>query len=85
MYFYSRASKPVLDSLGLWVDVDITYDGTFCVTLETKINLMKLRRSPTIEEEAGPSTRPESNVPGTDEDAEGGSVGSGSAASGSSK
>ncbi len=50
--------------------MDITYDGTFFVTLETKVNLMKLRKSPTAETEAGPATQPATNVEGQDEDDE---------------
>ncbi|XP_069685318.1 testis-expressed protein 2 isoform X2 [Periplaneta americana] len=38
-----RASHPVVDERGLWVDLDITYEGTICFTLETKLNLMKLK------------------------------------------
>ncbi|XP_077979681.1 testis-expressed protein 2-like [Glandiceps talaboti] len=37
-----RASKPVMDEGGLWVDLDITYYGSCCMTLETKLNLYKL-------------------------------------------
>ncbi|XP_070580594.1 testis-expressed protein 2-like isoform X2 [Ptychodera flava] len=37
-----RASPPVMDERGLWVDLDITYYGSCCMTLETKLNLTKL-------------------------------------------
>ncbi|XP_047001749.1 testis-expressed protein 2 [Schistocerca americana] len=39
-----RASLPVLDERGLWIDLDVTYQGLFCLTLETKLNLMKLKK-----------------------------------------
>jgi hypothetical protein len=39
-----RASHPKLDERGLWVDLDITYEGTACFTLETKLNLMKVKQ-----------------------------------------
>ncbi|XP_023714562.1 testis-expressed protein 2 isoform X3 [Cryptotermes secundus] len=39
-----RASHPRLDERGLWVDLDVTYEGTACFTLETKLNLMKVKQ-----------------------------------------
>ena len=39
-----RASKPYLDSRGLWIDLDIAYAGGSSMTLETKCNLMKLKK-----------------------------------------
>ncbi|PSN49759.1 hypothetical protein C0J52_08478, partial [Blattella germanica] len=39
-----RATRPKLDERGLWIDLDITYDGTACFTLETKLNLMKIKQ-----------------------------------------
>ncbi|KAK3586700.1 hypothetical protein CHS0354_039172 [Potamilus streckersoni] len=41
-----RANKPYLDETGFWVDLDVTYSGKFKMTIETKINLMKLKRKP---------------------------------------
>ncbi|XP_060522964.1 testis-expressed protein 2 isoform X2 [Cylas formicarius] len=41
--FILRTYKPVLDERGLWVDLDISYEGLVVVTLQTKINLMKLK------------------------------------------
>ena len=38
-----RASRPYLDDRGLWLDIDIAYGGGFTMSLETKVNLMKLR------------------------------------------
>ncbi|XP_012271878.1 testis-expressed protein 2 [Orussus abietinus] len=40
-----KASKPVLDERGLWLDLDIAYDGYLTMTIETKLNLMKLKRA----------------------------------------
>ena len=37
-----RASPPYLDLRGLWIDLDIAYNGGFSMSLETKVNLMKL-------------------------------------------
>ena len=39
-----RVSSPYLDDRGLWVDADINYDGGFQMSLETKVNLMKLKK-----------------------------------------
>ncbi|XP_043464968.1 testis-expressed protein 2 [Leptopilina heterotoma] len=40
-----NATKPVLDGRGLWFDLDISYEGCFTMTIETKLNLMKLKRA----------------------------------------
>lgn len=32
--------------LGLWIDLDISYNGSFLMTLETKMNLTKLGKEP---------------------------------------
>ncbi|XP_038163691.1 testis-expressed protein 2 isoform X2 [Cyprinodon tularosa] len=37
-----RASKPSVDHQGLWFDLDISYAGSFLMTLETKLNLARL-------------------------------------------
>lgn len=39
-----RAGKPFLDRRGLWVELEIAYCGGSSMALETKVNLMKLRR-----------------------------------------
>jgi hypothetical protein len=39
-----KASKPVLDERGLWVDLDVTYEGLVVLILQTKLNLMKLKQ-----------------------------------------
>ncbi|KAL5964154.1 Testis-expressed protein 2 [Taenia solium] len=38
-----NAGKPFLDNQGLWIEAEIVYAGGFTVSLETNINLMKLR------------------------------------------
>ncbi|VDD77699.1 unnamed protein product [Mesocestoides corti] len=38
-----NAGKPFLDNHGLWIEAEIVYAGGFTVSLETNINLMKLR------------------------------------------
>uniref|UniRef100_H2LYG5 Testis expressed 2 n=1 Tax=Oryzias latipes TaxID=8090 RepID=H2LYG5_ORYLA len=37
-----RASKPSVDHQGLWFDLEISYRGSFLMTLETKLNLARL-------------------------------------------
>jgi cytoplasmic polyadenylation element-binding protein len=37
-------SSPELDERGLWLDLDLTYDGLVEVTITTKLNLMRLKR-----------------------------------------
>ncbi len=39
-----RMSRPYLDDRGLWMDMDVTYNGGFRMSLETKVNLMKLKK-----------------------------------------
>ncbi|CAG2162011.1 unnamed protein product [Oppiella nova] len=41
--FNSIPNPPLVDKRGLWIDFDITYSGGFTMTLETKLNLMKLK------------------------------------------
>lgn len=38
-----NAGKPFLDNQGLWIEAEVVYAGGFTVSLETNINLMKLR------------------------------------------
>lgn len=38
-----QTSKPVFDERGLWVDLNITYEGAIVLTLQTKLNLMRLK------------------------------------------
>lgn len=40
-----RVNPPFVDDRGLWVDLDITYSGGFCISMATKCNLMKLKQS----------------------------------------
>ncbi|KAK7507902.1 hypothetical protein BaRGS_00000867 [Batillaria attramentaria] len=40
-----RAANPYLDERGFWVELDVSYGGSFQMTIETKMNLMKLKRS----------------------------------------
>ncbi|XP_023235539.1 testis-expressed protein 2-like [Centruroides sculpturatus] len=44
-----RASDPVMDDKGVWVDLDITYNGSFEMTLETKLNLLRLKKNQSVE------------------------------------
>uniref|UniRef100_A0A670XTV0 SMP-LTD domain-containing protein n=1 Tax=Pseudonaja textilis TaxID=8673 RepID=A0A670XTV0_PSETE len=45
-------SSPTVDNRGLWVDMEVTYQGTLKMTLETKMNLYKLGKED-LEEENG--------------------------------
>lgn len=38
------ATRPFIDERGLWFDLDISYDGSLTMTIETKLNLMKLKK-----------------------------------------
>ncbi len=40
-----RAAAPYIDNRGLWIDLDIVYSGGCRMTLETKCNLMKLKKA----------------------------------------
>lgn len=44
--FILNNEKPVLDERGLWVDLDVNYEGLVVLTLQTKLNLMKLKNPP---------------------------------------
>ena len=39
-----RISRPYMDDRGLWMDMDVAYNGGFQMSLETKVNLMKLKK-----------------------------------------
>ncbi|XP_063312228.1 testis-expressed protein 2 isoform X1 [Pelobates fuscus] len=41
-----RAFQPSIDHRGLWADLEISYNGSFLMTLETKMNLTKLGKEP---------------------------------------
>lgn len=38
-----KTGKPLIDDRGLWVDIDLNYEGLIVLTLQTKVNLMKLK------------------------------------------
>ncbi|XP_012810144.1 testis-expressed protein 2 isoform X2 [Xenopus tropicalis] len=44
-----QAFEPTIDHRGLWTDLDISYTGSFLMTLETKMNLTKLGKEPISE------------------------------------
>ncbi|XP_011300714.1 testis-expressed sequence 2 protein [Fopius arisanus] len=46
--FIHKASKPTVDQRGLWIDLDISYDCGVTMTVETKINLMKLTKAGSV-------------------------------------
>ncbi|XP_061395925.1 uncharacterized protein LOC133331557 [Musca vetustissima] len=39
-----RVSQPLLDERGLWLDMDVTYEGLCQITVTTKLNLLRLKR-----------------------------------------
>uniref|UniRef100_A0A8C3LVG1 Testis expressed 2 n=1 Tax=Chrysolophus pictus TaxID=9089 RepID=A0A8C3LVG1_CHRPC len=41
-----QAFKPSIDYRGLWIDLEMSYNGSFLMTLETKMNLTKLGKEP---------------------------------------
>ncbi|KAL1485892.1 hypothetical protein MTO96_031672 [Rhipicephalus appendiculatus] len=47
--YVRRTSEAMVDKRGVWVDMDVTYNGAFYMTLSTKLNLMRLKRSQTEE------------------------------------
>lgn len=44
-----QAFKPNVDHQGLWIDLEMSYNGSFLMTLETKMNLTKLGKEPLVE------------------------------------
>ncbi|XP_022188484.2 uncharacterized protein LOC111047121 isoform X2 [Nilaparvata lugens] len=56
-----NTSRPVIDEDGIWVDLDVTYEGSFRMTIDTKINLMKLKKDLYPSSSSGISTA--SSVP----------------------
>ncbi|XP_007666269.2 testis-expressed protein 2 isoform X1 [Ornithorhynchus anatinus] len=45
-----QAFKPYVDHQGLWIDLEMSYTGSFLMTLETKMNLTKLGKEPLCED-----------------------------------
>ncbi|XP_046820286.1 testis-expressed protein 2 [Vespa crabro] len=43
--FIQDTSKPIIDERGLWIDLNVLYKGCLTMTIETKLNLMKLTRA----------------------------------------
>ncbi|KAM3920834.1 testis-expressed protein 2 [Leptodactylus fuscus] len=41
-----QAYQPTIDHRGLWTDLEISYTGSFLMTLETKMNLARLGKEP---------------------------------------
>ncbi|XP_044731430.1 testis-expressed protein 2 isoform X2 [Chrysoperla carnea] len=60
-----KISEPTFDSRGVWVDFDITYEGSVHGTLVTKLNLMKLKKPPAGQEVAETEKMAgDNNIPG---------------------
>lgn len=55
-----RASRPQLDSRGIWVDLDIIYEGGFRMTVDTKVNLNRIKQ---MQAESPGSESPKSGSP----------------------
>ncbi|XP_076398061.1 testis-expressed protein 2-like [Megachile rotundata] len=43
-----NVTKPIINERGLWLDFDVTYQGSLTMTVETKLNLMKLTRAGSV-------------------------------------
>lgn len=56
--FLSVANNPVIDERGIWIDFDLDYQGCFSMTLETKLDLMKLKETKAPERELKPMKSP---------------------------
>ncbi|KAL0597998.1 Testis-expressed protein 2 [Plecturocebus cupreus] len=39
----------IIGATGLWIDLEMSYNGSFLMTLETKMNLTKLGKEPLVE------------------------------------
>lgn len=48
-----RTSAPHMDERGLWVDLDVSYEGSAKICVETKLNLVKLTKADSIESSSG--------------------------------
>ncbi|KAK2533615.1 testis-expressed protein 2 [Columba guinea] len=74
------ASNPTINDRGLWVDMEVTYSGSLQMTLETKMNLCKLGKESTAEENSPAESGGEGARPRlillADSDAESSSAGS---------
>ncbi|KAK7113322.1 testis-expressed protein 2-like [Littorina saxatilis] len=62
-----RAANPYLDERGFWVELDVSYGGGFQMTIETKMNLMKLK---TAKHDMSKGDVPQERSPVTDSDEE---------------
>ncbi|XP_060076091.1 testis-expressed protein 2-like [Ylistrum balloti] len=62
-----RGARPYFDEQGFWVDIDINYEGGFQMTIETKVNLMRLKKTAPVDKHETGSAR-KSAI--TDEDEE---------------
>ncbi|KAM7152486.1 testis-expressed protein 2-like [Macrochelys suwanniensis] len=73
-------SSPIIDNQGLWVDVEVLYNGSLQMTLETKMNLCKLGKEALAEESGQTAAGEEGAKPRgillADSDAESSSAGS---------
>ena len=56
--FLSVANQPLIDERGIWIDFDLDYQGCFSMTLETKLDLMKLKETKAPERELKPMKSP---------------------------
>ncbi|KAG8264148.1 Tabersonine 6,7-epoxidase isoform 2 [Homalodisca vitripennis] len=55
-----RAMRPTLNAQGVWVDLDIVYEGGFKMIVDTKVNLNRLRQ---MQPESPNSESPKSGSP----------------------
>ncbi|XP_066589393.1 testis-expressed protein 2 [Prorops nasuta] len=45
---FQKVTKPTMNERGLWFDLDVNYKGCMTMTVETKLNLMKLTRAGSV-------------------------------------
>ncbi|XP_025836448.1 testis-expressed protein 2 isoform X2 [Agrilus planipennis] len=43
---FQQVKEPYTDERGLWIDLDVSYEGCFSMYVYTKLNLMKLKQPP---------------------------------------
>lgn len=51
---FNNPKNPEIDNRGLWVDIDMSYEGSAVLTLMTKLNLMKLKQPSVAKEKVEP-------------------------------
>lgn len=61
-----RSAVPYVDSDGLWIDIDMAYSGGVALSIETNLNLLKLRKNDSVT--SSPTTDKKNPVTDSDEE-----------------